>query len=69
MRKLVLMVMAALAALAGASTALAARGGTHGKSGAHAKKAATTCTGTLASGKYHKLVVPAGPRRATGPMQ
>jgi hypothetical protein len=60
MRKLVLMVMAALAALAGTSTALAARGGTHGKSGAHAKKAATTCTGTLASGKYHKLVVPAG---------
>jgi hypothetical protein len=60
MRKLVLVTVAALAALAGTSTALAARGGTHGKSGAHAKKAASTCTGTLASGRYQKLVVPAG---------
>jgi hypothetical protein len=56
MRKVVLVVVMAVAALAVATTtALAARGGAHGK-----KNAASTCTGTLASGKYHRLVVPAG---------
>jgi hypothetical protein len=50
MRKVGLVILGALsttALVAGLSTALA--GG-----------AATTCTGTLASGHYHKLVVPAG---------
>jgi hypothetical protein len=50
MRKLGLMIAAALsttALAAGVSTAVAAHGG-------------STCTGTLASGSYHKLVVPAG---------
>jgi hypothetical protein len=50
MRKLGLLIMGALgitALAAGLSTALAAHAG-------------STCSGTLASGKYHKLVVPAG---------
>jgi hypothetical protein len=50
MRKIGLLIVGALSAtalVAGLSTALAA----------HAR---STCTGTLASGTYHKLVVPAG---------
>ena len=49
MRKIGLLMVGALSATAlaaGPSTALAAHG--------------TTCTGTLASGKYHKLIVPPG---------
>ena len=57
MRKFGLVVVAVLAALVATSTALADRGGGHGAQG---KGAESTCTGTLASGKYHKLVVPAG---------
>jgi hypothetical protein len=51
------------AAIAGAigATALAV-----GLSTPLAGAAATTCTGTLASGEYHKLVVPAE-RPATAP--
>jgi hypothetical protein len=63
MRKVVLVMVAALAGLAGASTALAARGSAHGvpsTGAAQGKSAASTCTGTLASGDYRKLVVPAG---------
>ncbi|MGH2967253.1 MAG: hypothetical protein ACRDMH_17985 [Solirubrobacterales bacterium] len=50
MRKLGLLIVGTLtttALVVGLSTALAAHAG-------------STCTGTLASGKYHKLVVPAG---------
>jgi hypothetical protein len=50
MRKLGLMVLGTLT-----TTALAV-----GLSTALAKGGVTTCTGTLASGEYHKLVVPAG---------
>jgi hypothetical protein len=50
MRKVGLVIVGALSA-----TALAA-----GLSTAFAGATATTCTGTLASGDYHKLVVPAG---------
>jgi hypothetical protein len=57
MLKVGLVIVAALTALAATSTALADRGGGHG---AHAKSAGSTCTGTLASGTYHRLVVPAG---------
>src|SRR3954464_5427892 len=54
MRKVLLVTVAALTVLAGTSTATADRGGARGK------HAASTCTGTLASGKYHRLVVRAG---------
>jgi hypothetical protein len=50
MRKLGVLIMGALGMIglvAGTSTAVAAHAG-------------STCSGTLASGKYHKLVVPAG---------
>ena len=50
MRKIGLLIVGALSA-----TALTA-----GLSTAFAAHAGSTCTGTLASGKYHKLVVPAG---------
>ncbi len=59
MQKVILVAAAALAALAGTSTALADRGA-HGKSGTQGKSAGATCTGTLASGTYRKLVVPEG---------
>ena len=57
MRKVGLVIVAVLTALAATSTALADRGGVHGAQG---KSAGSTCTGTLASGSYHRLVVPAG---------
>ena len=50
MRKVGLMIVGALA-LTAVTAGLATAKGPHGKS---------TCTGTLASGKYHRLVVPAG---------
>ena len=58
MRKFVLVTVAVLTVLAvAASTALAARGGPSVRGGVQGQQA---CTGTLASGTYHKLVVPAG---------
>ena len=59
MRKLVLVTVAVFTVLAvAASTVLAARGGpgVHSNAG----QGQQACTGTLASGEYHKLVVPAG---------
>jgi hypothetical protein len=56
MRKFGLMIVAAVgtaALAAGVATA-------QPPGGAHPRGAATTCTGTLASGSYHRLVVPAG---------
>ena len=50
MRKVGFVIMGALATTA-LTAGLATAKGPHGKS---------TCTGTLASGKYHRLVVPAG---------
>jgi hypothetical protein len=59
MRKFVLLTGAVLTVLAvAASTALAARGGPSVRG--NAVQAQQVCTGTLASGTYHKLVVPAG---------
>ena len=50
MRKVGFVIMGALATTA-LTAGLATAKGPHGTS---------TCTGTLASGKYHRLVVPAG---------
>ena len=59
MRKFVLLTVAVLTVLAvAASTALAARGGPSVRG--NAVQGQQACTGTLASGTYHKLVVPAG---------
>jgi hypothetical protein len=58
MRRGGFLILVALTALGLAtSPGFAARGGSHG---ARAKHAATECTGTLASGSYKKLIVPAG---------
>ncbi len=52
MRKVGIVIVGALATTALTAGLATAKGpGTHGKS---------TCTGTLASGRYHRLVVPAG---------
>jgi hypothetical protein len=59
MRKFVLLTVAVLTVLAvAASTALAGRGGPSVRG--NAVQGQQACTGTLASGTYHKLVVPAG---------
>jgi hypothetical protein len=64
MRKVGLVIVAALMALGvGTSTALAAPGGPHAHGKASHGKAShgsQLCTGTLASGTYRRLVVPAG---------